>query len=959
MKRRTLILGFGTAAGAGAIVGSGAFSTASAERQMTVRVVDDASSFLALEPGERNGAHVSNEDGEAVSIDFGGGDAEGDGLGIDTAYTFDDTLRIRNQGTETVFVWTSTESDAFDGDDVYLYHDDAESPLSDARAIEVDVGAEIPVGVFVDTTGLETDAYDVGVTIQAAGEDPNGDAPGEGGDGGEDEPVSDPIPAVALDSVSSLLDANEGPLTDDSAVAIWAEPAAYNGDEDGDGDAVDYPGGTDIPVVAIDGNVVGLTGPFATTDTDFGTYGNEEFLHNVYDELVGSGTIVHDEGHGQYYTFSANGGNDFQAVGDYLDAGGYTYEATEDLETDLSGADAVVITSPSEPFTDGELAALSSFVDDGGALFLHDQSDYDNFDETNHLNEIADELSLSFRFNDDQVYDDQNNDGVEFVPTTSNFNLEEYPHLFPNREGLGSESELSPSEQYEVDVVEVTDGDTADVQFDDGTVETVRILGIDTPETGTTSERLAEWEGVEDGAALRDKADAATDYAVGLLDGETVTLSFDENEGLRGNYGRLLGFLDLPDGTRYNEAVLEDGHARVYDSGLEARDELWDREADARAAGRGLWDLSDPAATPEVGDDPVEALFFPEPVEVTGDDVPVRSEGGEPLVALDAGANVAAVGGPLVEESFESAEGGPGIDEFGVYPFLTNAIDAIGSATGPVLVEGGHGQFGADYALSAEDVAHYMRYLEGQAPGDEEFVGLEGVTDVTSDPGPDLLENGTPAARALLLSTPTSELSADERTEIADFADAGGAVVLIGTAADTDALEHFEPLLDDLGTDVGFTDAAVTDSSNSLAGDPSVPTTTNFDDAFAELFTAFTPDDADDGDGETGEPSVEITKLDDVEEYVVIENAGSEPVDIGGWTLADSHGDEFEYPDVTLESGDTAVVYTEQTADDAVPDATYDYDWGTPGSNGYVWGGSGETATLADADGTTVDTWSY
>ncbi|WP_216087249.1 DUF4350 domain-containing protein [Halopiger xanaduensis] len=809
---------------------------------MTVRVVDDASSFLALEPGEQNGAHVSNEDGEAVSIDFGGGDAEGDGLGVDTAYTFDDTLRIRNQGTESVFVWTSTESDAFDGDDVYLYHEDSEAPLSDARAIEVDVGTEIPVGVFVDTTGLETDAYDVGVTIQAAADDPNGDAPGEGGDGEEGEPVSDPIPAVALDSVSSLLDANEEPLTDDSVVAIWAESTAYNGDEDGNGDAVDYPGGTDIPVVALDGTVVGLTGPFAATDTDFGAYGNEEFLHNVYDELVGSGTVLHDEGHGQYYTRSSNGGDDFQAVGDYLEDGGYTYEATTDLESDLDDAAAVVITSPSDAFTDGELAALSSFVDDGGVLFLHDQSDHNNFDETTNLNEIADELALSFRFNDDQVYDDQNNDGVEFVPTTSNFNLEEYPQLFPNREGLGSESKLSPSEQYEVDVVEVADGDTADVQFEDGTVETVRILGIDTPETGNTSERFAEWEGIEDGEALRDKADAATDYAVDLLDGETVTLSFDENEGLRGNYGRLLGVLDLPDGTRYNEAVLEDGHARVYDSGLEAHDELRDLEADARAAGRGLWELSDPAATPEIGDEPVEALFFPEPVEVTGNDVPVRSESGEPLVALDADANVAVVGGPLVEENFESDEGGPGIDEFGVYPFLTNVIDAVGSATGPVLVEGGHGQFGADYALSAEDVAHYMRYLEGQAPGDEEFIGLEAVNDVTSDPGPDLLENGEPAARALVLSRPTTELTAAERSAISDFADAGGAVLLIGTAANTGALEYFDPLLDDLETDVGFTDTAVTDASNSLDGDSSIPTTTNFDDAFVELFTAFTPD---------------------------------------------------------------------------------------------------------------------
>ena len=686
------------------------------------------------------------------------------------------------------------------------------------------------------------------MTIRAATEAPDGgDGDGDRGNDNEDEdgddPATDRIAPLQLDSVSSLLDENRRPLADESTVAVWAEPTAYTVDEDGDGDAVDYPDGTDVPVAAVDGSVVGLTGPFATTDTDFGAYGNEEFLLNVYDELLGgNGTILHDEGHGQYYTLSENGGDDFRVFADYLEERGYAYEATTDLRTDLAGADAVAITSPAESFTDDELEALASFVDGGGALVLHDQSDFNDYDETATLNAIADHLSLSFRFNDDQVLDDDRNDGVDFVPVTETFNVEGFLDLFRARDGLEGGGELNPSNEYQVEVVDVADGDTVDVRFDDGTVETVRVLGIDTPETGSTSDRLAEWEGIEDGPALRERGDAATAYAVDRLEGETVTLSFDEGEGLRGNYGRLLGFLDLPDGTRYNEAVLEDGLARVYDSGLDAHDELWDREAAARDADRGLWDLSDPAATPEVGDDPVEALFVPEPVAVTGDDVPVSSEGGDPLVALDAASNVAVVGGPLIDEDFERAEGGPGTEDYGVYPFLTNVIDAVGSATGPVLVDSGHGQFAADFALSAEDVAHYMRYLEGQAPGDEPFIGLEGVTDVTSEPGPDLLENGTPAARALLVSAPTAPLTAAERSAIVDFADAGGAVVLLGTAADTGALERFEPLLADLGAEVGFTDRAVTDPDDALGGDPAVPTTTNFDDDFAGLFEPFTPE---------------------------------------------------------------------------------------------------------------------
>ncbi len=649
------------------------------------------------------------------------------------------------------------------------------------------------------------------------------------------------VDSVLLDSVSSLLDETGDPLTDDPITAIEAEPSASNTDADNNGDAVSYPADTDIPVLAVDGDVVGVTGPFVTTDTDFASYGNEEVLLNLYDELLGgSGMVLHDEGHGQFYTLTPNGGDDFQAFAGYAENNSYTYDSTTDIEADLGSADAVVITTPSEAFTQSELDALSAFVDDGGVVFLHDQSDFMDFDATANHNEIASALGAGFRFNDDQVVDDTNNAGAPFVPTTKNFDEAAFPALFADREGLGFE--LDVNESYQVDVTAVTDGDTVTVEFENGTTDTVRIVGLDTAETDSSIERLQEYEGIDDGPALETKADEATTYAQNQLGNETVTLSFDPSEGLRGDFGRLLGFLELPDGTVYNEAAIGEGWARVYDSGFDRHDQYWELEQQARANGSGLWEISDPAATPEVRDDPVEELFFPQPVAVTGPETPVSSEAGEPLVALDRAANVAAIGGPLVEERFEGGEGGPGIDQYEVFPFLTNVIDAVGNATGPVVVDGGHGQFGADFAVSAEDTAYYMRYLEGQSPGSEAFVGLDGVVDLASDAGPDLVENGSAAARAVLVSTPTSELSPAERTAVTEFADAGGAVILVGSAADTGALANFDPLLNDLGADVGFTETSVTDPTNNLGGDSSVPTTSNFEEAtFPELFTAYTP----------------------------------------------------------------------------------------------------------------------
>jgi Intermediate filament tail domain. len=196
---------------------------------------------------------------------------------------------------------------------------------------------------------------------------------------------------------------------------------------------VSYPDDVDIPVAAVDGSVVGITGPFVTSDTEFGTYSNEEFLLNVYDELLGgSGTILHDEGHGQFYDLSS-----FQTFAGYAESNGYTYNSTTDIQNATGTADAFVITTPSDAFSQSELDALSAFVDSGGVLFLHDQSDFNGFDATDNHNAIASAVNASFRFNDDQVVDDTNNGGASFTPVTGNFNEAIFPGLFEDRPGIG------------------------------------------------------------------------------------------------------------------------------------------------------------------------------------------------------------------------------------------------------------------------------------------------------------------------------------------------------------------------------------------------------------------------------------------------------------------------------------------------------------------------------------------
>lgn len=942
MDRRKLLMTLGVAGGTTAALGTGAFSTATAERDMTVTVTDDASSFLALRSGEEHG-QFADTSGDQAELDFSDGEQ---GLGTGTIYTFDDTLNVQNQGSQPVYVWTSVESDTFADGDVYLYRaaDGSNNAFTPARAAQISTGSGLSLGVYIDTTGINTGTYNIDVTIRASDDPP--EAVEEPGDEEPEEPEEpeELVDTLYFDSTASLLGVNgAGTLTDDQVV-VTAEPAATSTDADGNGDATPYPSTDELPLMALDGNVFAAGVPFVQNDTPFGLYGNDEFFLNLLDEYVGSGTIIWDESHGQFYDLPTH-----TAIEEYVENNGYAVTAGDNLLTQLPGADAVVVTSPSDAFSEEERTALSTFAEDGGFVILLDQSDFQNFDATANLNEIAQAIGTQIRFNDNQVLTDGN-----FAFETTQFNTNSYVRLFAQRPGIGVE--IEKGETYEVDVVSVADGDTVDVQFPDGDEAPVRILGIDTPETGDTTERIEEYEGITDEDALRTKANEASTYAEDRLGDTTVTLSFDDNEPLRGDFDRILGYLELPNGEVYNEEVVADGWARLYSSGFGGHDDLWDLEDSAQQDGSGIWELSDPASVPESKDDPVTELFFPEPVAVAGGTTVVSTESGDPLAAIDEAAGVAALGGPLLDEGFEpdeAAEDEPTNTGYQVYPFVTNVVDRLtdNDLATRVLVDGGHGQFNADFALGGEDMAYYQRYLEGQSTADADSVALEQVNNLTDDAGPDLLDSaGDPAASALLISTPVDEFSAAERTAVADFAAAGGAVILVGTAADTNALENFNPLVSALNSSVSFTSTPVTDGDNNL-GEESLPTTTNFADE-PDLFTAFTPDS---GTSEPAPPSVTVTDVSGGDEYVVIENTSSQTVDLDGWTLSDETDKTYTFGTVALSSGETVVVTTNETPDGTAPATDYTVNWDA----GNVWNNGGDTATLRNESGVTVDTFSY
>lgn len=149
----------------------------------------------------------------------------------------------------------------------------------------------------------------------------------------------------------------------------------------------------------------------------------------------------------------------------------------------------------------------------------------------------------------------------------------------------------TPALDREVAVVEVVDGDTIEVRMPDGRLETVRLLGVDTPETHADTDP-GEFEGIPDTGAgracLRTAGETATAVVEETLAGETVRVRTDPTANRRGSYGRLLAYVTV-DNESLNRALLAGGHARLYDATFQRRDEFATAEDRAQAASRGLW----------------------------------------------------------------------------------------------------------------------------------------------------------------------------------------------------------------------------------------------------------------------------------------------------------------------------------------------------------------------------------
>ena len=127
------------------------------------------------------------------------------------------------------------------------------------------------------------------------------------------------------------------------------------------------------------------------------------------------------------------------------------------------------------------------------------------------------------------------------------------------------------------------DGDTIEVNMN-GSVETVRFIGVDTPETHKPNTPVQCFG-----------PNAADNTRVVISKFGKVRLEADPLDTNRDRYGRLLRYVYLPDGTLLDEQIIQQGYGFAYLSfPFSKKAQFAADQSAAQAAKKGLWAVCQP-----------------------------------------------------------------------------------------------------------------------------------------------------------------------------------------------------------------------------------------------------------------------------------------------------------------------------------------------------------------------------
>lgn len=126
-------------------------------------------------------------------------------------------------------------------------------------------------------------------------------------------------------------------------------------------------------------------------------------------------------------------------------------------------------------------------------------------------------------------------------------------------------------------IARFVDGDTIVVDMD-GKQETIRMIGVDTPETHKPN------------TPVQCYGPAAAAYTKHLISNNKVRLQADSKSTNRDRYNRLLRYVYLPDGQMVETALIQNGYGFAYlDFPFDMSGDFAKYQDQARAASKGLW----------------------------------------------------------------------------------------------------------------------------------------------------------------------------------------------------------------------------------------------------------------------------------------------------------------------------------------------------------------------------------
>ncbi len=145
---------------------------------------------------------------------------------------------------------------------------------------------------------------------------------------------------------------------------------------------------------------------------------------------------------------------------------------------------------------------------------------------------------------------------------------------------------LERGRKYDATVMEVIEGDVISIMFPGGRMETVKLLGIEVPDTDPTDNQPHKYKEITDLRCLADAGRDAKQFINSLLVGENCSIELDQNAGLREN-GMLLGY--IYNNGDFNKRLVEEGYAFVSDINYSKKQEYVKIQNEMAQKKIGLW----------------------------------------------------------------------------------------------------------------------------------------------------------------------------------------------------------------------------------------------------------------------------------------------------------------------------------------------------------------------------------